>query len=30
MTAERNDFYLKLRRIFPARIAYKLTVIIVK
>lgn len=30
MTEKRNELYSKLRRVFPARIAYKLTVKIIK
>jgi len=30
MTPRRNNFYLKARRIFSARVAYKLTVMIIK
>lgn len=30
MTAARNDLYIKLRRVLPARIAYKITVFIIR
>lgn len=30
MTEKRNQFYTKARRILPRRIAYKITVLIIK
>ena len=30
MVEKRNHFYMKLRRVFPARLAYKITVRVIK
>ena len=30
MIAKRNDLYIKLRKVFSARIAYKITILVIR